>query len=100
MSNLRIIFTQILPNALSPLIVAYTCRIGSAIITAASLSFLAFGIQAPTPEWGALVSAGRSYVRTSPHMTLYPGLFIMITVFAFNIMGDGLRDALDPKLKR
>jgi peptide/nickel transport system permease protein len=100
MSNTRIIFTQVLPNGLSPLIVTYTCRIGSAIIEAAALSFLGFGVPVPTPEWGAIISEGRNYIRTTPSLTLFPGLFIMITVFAFNVLGDGLRDALDPKLKR
>lgn len=100
MSNFRIIFTQVVPNGLSPIIVTVTSRIGAAIIESAGLSFLGFGVPAPAPEWGALISSGRAYIRTAPHLTLFPGLFIMITVLAFNILGDGLRDALDPKLKR
>ncbi len=100
MSNFRIIFTQVLPNGLSPIIVTATSRIGSCTIQAAGLSFLGFGVPAPTPEWGALISLGRNFIRTAPWMTLFPGLFIIITVLAFNVMGDGLRDALDPKLKR
>ena len=100
MSNFRIIFTQLLPNGLSPLIVNTTSMIGTAIIVAAGLSFLGFGIPLPTPEWGALVSAGRNVIRTSWYLTFFPGLMIMLTVLAFNILGDGLRDALDPKLKR
>ena len=99
-SNFRIIFTQILPNGLSPIIVTFTASLGLSIIVAASLSFLGFGVPVPKPEWGALVSAGRNYIRSAPHLTTFPGLFIMITVLAFNLLGDGLRDALDPKLKR
>ena len=100
MSNLRIIFTQVIPNGLSPIIVNTTSMMGTVIIVAAQLSFLGFGIPVPTPEWGALVSLGRNVIRTAPYLTLFPGLFIMLTVLAFNIVGDGLRDALDPKLKR
>ena len=100
MSNFRIIFAQVVPNGLSPIIVMTTGRIGIAILEASSLSFLGFGIPVPTPEWGALVSAGRNFMRTASYLTTLPGLFIVFTVLAFNIMGDGLRDALDPKLKR
>lgn len=96
----RIIFFHILPNCLSPIIVQMTLHIASAIITASSLSFLGLGVPAPAPEWGAMLSIGRQYVRTYPHLTLFPGLAIMITVLAFNLLGDGLRDALDPKLRR
>jgi peptide/nickel transport system permease protein len=99
-SDLRIIATQVLPNGLSPIIVQVTALIGLNIIFAASLSFLGFGIPPPIPEWGALVSAGREYIRTAPWLMTYPGLFIMITVLGFNLLGDGLRDALDPKLKK
>ena len=100
MSNFRIIFTQVLPNSLSPLIVMLTMRMAIAIIDAASLSFLGFGIQPPTPEWGAMVSIGRNYLRMSPYLAIIPGLFIMVTTFACALLGDGLRDALDPKLKQ
>jgi len=100
MSDLRIIFTQVVPNGLSPIIVMTTSLIGVTIIVAAQLSFLGFGIPMPTPEWGALVSTGRGVIRVAPLLTFFPGLFIMVTVLAFNIIGDGLRDALDPKLKR
>ena len=99
-SNLKIIFKQVIPNGLSPIIVAASARIGSCTIQAAGLSFLGFGVPAPAPEWGALISLGRNYIRTAPWMTTFPGLFIIIMVLAFNIVGDGLRDALDPKLKR
>ena len=100
MSDFRIIFTQVVPNGLSPIIVQTTSSIGTSIIVAAGLSFLGFGLPVPTPEWGAMITIGRDYIRAAPHLTLFPGLFIMISVLAFNIMGDGLRDALDPKLKR
>jgi len=99
-SDLRIIATQVLPNGLSPILVQATALLGLNIIFAASLSYLGFGIPAPTPEWGALVSAGREYIRVQPWLITFPGLAIMITVLGFNLLGDGLRDALDPKLKK
>ena len=89
-----------LPNCLSPIIVQATLRVASAIISASSLSFLGLGVPAPSPEWGALLSGGRKYIRDYSYMTLFPGLAIMITVLALNMMGDGLRDSLDPKLKK
>ena len=95
-----IIFKHVLPNSLSPIIVQTTLRIASAIVTASSLSFLGLGIPAPSPEWGALLSAGRAFIRGQSYMTVFPGLAIMVTVLAFNLMGDGLRDAMDPKLKK
>ena len=100
MSTFRTIFTQVLPNCISPLIVTATARIASSVLQAAALSFLGFGVRAPLPEWGALVSAGRNYIRLAPHITLYPGLFIMLVTFACALLGDGLRDALDPQLKK
>ena len=96
-SDLRIIFTQVLPNGLSTILVIATMLLGLNIGFAAALSFLGFGIPPPTPEWGGLVAAGREFVRTSPWLMTFPGLFIMITVLGFNLLGDGLRDALDPK---
>ena len=96
----KIIFTHILPNCLSPIIVQTTLRIASAIIAASSLSFLGLGVPVPAPEWGAMLSEGRAFLRGYSYMTLFPGLAIMITVLAFNLVGDGLRDALDPKLKK
>lgn len=99
LSNRKIIFRHILPNCLSPIIVIATLRLASAIISASGLSFLGLGVPAPSPEWGALLSAGRKYIRSYAYMTFFPGLAIMITVLALNLMGDGLRDALDPKLK-
>ena len=100
MSDLKIIFTQVLPNAISPIIVTFSATIGIAIIVSASLSFIGLGVAPPSPEWGALVSSGRNVLRTAPNVALLPGVFIMLTVLSFNILGDGLRDALDPKLKR
>jgi len=98
-TNGYIILHHILPNCLSPIIVQITLRVGSAIISASSLSFLGLGIKPPLPEWGALLSAGNPYVTTRPYLTVFPGLAIMLTVLAFNMVGDGLRDAMDPKLK-
>jgi len=95
-----IIFYHILPNCLSPIIVQTTLRIASAIISASSLSFLGLGVPAPAPEWGSMLSGGRNYIRCYGYMTIFPGLAIMITVLAFNMVGDGLRDAMDPKLKK
>ncbi len=99
-SDLRIIFSHILPNAMSPVIVQATLGVASAILSAAGLSFIGLGIQPPIPEWGAMLSAGRAYLREYPHMVMFPGVTIMVTIFALNLFGDGLRDALDPRLKR
>lgn len=94
-----IITHHILPNCLAPLIVQATLRTGSAILSCASMSFIGLGIVPPTPEWGAMLSSGREFLRDAPHLTTFPGVAIMFAVFAMNLMGDGLRDALDPKLK-
>ena len=99
-SDWRIIMKHIIPNSMAPIIVQSTLGVASAILNAAGLSFIGLGIQPPTPEWGAMLSGGRSYIRNYPYMTLVPGLAIMITIMALNFLGDGLRDALDPKLKR
>ena len=96
----RIIASHALPNAMSPLIVQASMEIAHAGMTASALSFIGLGIQPPTPEWGALLSAARNQVRYYPFLALFPGLAIMITTLAFNLIGDGLRDALDPKLRR
>lgn len=98
-SDLRIIFKHIIPNCLAPIIIQSTLGVASAILTAAGLSFIGLGIQPPSPEWGAMVSSGRAYIRDFPHMTLFPGIAIMLTILSLNLLGDGLRDALDPKLK-
>lgn len=96
----RILFASILPNAMTPLIVLGTLEIASAILSAAALSFLGLGAQPPTPEWGSMLGAERNQVFTAPHLVFFPGLAIMLTVLAFNLLGDGLRDALDPRLGR
>ena len=98
-SDGRIIFKHILPNCLAPIIVQATLGMAGAILSASALSFLGLGIQPPTPEWGSMLSSARQYIRSYWHMTAFPGLAIMITIFALNILGDGLRDALDPRLK-
>ncbi len=100
LSEFKIIATHILPNCLSPIIVQTTLRVASAIISASSLSFLGLGVPAPSPEWGSMLSRGREFIRTNSYLTLFPGLAIMITVLSLNLLGDGLRDALDPKLRR
>ena len=97
-SDARILFQHILPAAIPNIIVQYTMSIGNSILTASSLSFLGLGAKPPTPEWGLLLSNGRNYVMSSWHITLFPGIAIFLTVLAFNLLGDGLRDALDPKL--
>ncbi len=97
-NNMQILFTRILPNALTPLIVQGTLGIATAILDAAALSFLGLGAQPPVPEWGAMLGSERNQVFTAPHLVFYPGFAIMFTVLAFNLIGDGLRDALDPRL--
>mgnify|MGYP004580086201 FL=1 len=95
----RIILRHIIPNAISPLIVQMAMGIASAGLQASALSFLGFGVQAPTPEWGSMLSSARSFIRDYPHMCIIPGVFIMLTVLSFNLIGDAIRDALDPKLR-
>lgn len=95
-----IIFKHMLPNALSPIIVCFTMGIGDNIATAASLSFIGLGVQPPTPEWGALLSSARTHMINYPFLIIFPGLFIAVTILAANLLGDGLRDALDPKLRK
>lgn len=96
----KVIFKHIIPNCLSPIIVQCTLLIGTSIINASSLSFLGIGVPSPAPEWGAMLSSGRSQIRNAPYICVIPGLAIMCTVLALNLLGDGLRDALDPKLKK
>jgi ABC-type dipeptide/oligopeptide/nickel transport system permease subunit len=95
---LQILFRRILPNALTPLIVQGTLGIATAILDAAALSFLGLGAQPPAPEWGAMLGAERNQVFTAPHLVFLPGIAIALTVLSFNLLGDGLRDALDPRL--
>lgn len=99
-SDAWIIMRHILPNCSAPIIVQATLRVAGAILACAALSFLGLGIQPPTPEWGGMLSASRGYVRDYAYMTIFPGLAIMITIMALNFLGDGLRDAMDPKMKR
>ena len=98
-SGLRIIFKHVLPNAISPLIVQITMGVGTCIMMGASLSFIGLGVQPPTPEWGSMVSEARNFLRQNPELALYPGVCIMISVLSCNLLGDGLRDALDPRQK-
>ena len=97
-SNIYIMRRHILPNCINPIIVLATLDIAHAIIFATGLSFLGLGIQPPTPEWGSMLKAGIPYFRISPHLTFFPGTAIMVTVMAFNFLGDGLRDMIDPKI--
>lgn len=99
-SPLRLLFSRILPNALTPLIVQGTLGIATAILDAAALSFLGLGAEKPTPEWGLMLGEERNSVFNAPHLVFFPGIAIMLVVLAFNLIGDGLRDALDPRLAR
>jgi peptide/nickel transport system permease protein len=99
-SDFRIVFRHILPNITSPVIVQSTLNVGSSILWASSLSFLGLGILPPKPEWGNMLSEAREFIQYAPHLLFAPGLAILLTVLAYNLIGDGLRDALDPKLKR
>lgn len=98
-SDVSIIFRYVLPNALSPIIVQTTLRMATVLLTAAGLGFLGLGVQAPTPEWGTMLSNARMYMRIAPNVAFFPGLAIMIVVMGFNFFGDGLQDALNPRLK-
>ncbi len=98
--NGRILFSHVLPNCLAPIIVQATLTIGTAILDAAGLSFLGLGAQPPLPEWGAMLSDGRSALQTAPWVVMFPGFAILLVVLGFNLLGDGLRDALDPRLKQ
>jgi len=97
--DIRIIIKEILPNALGPIIVVSTQGVASIMLTASSLSYLGVGIQPPTPEWGAIIFEAREFLRIAPYMCILPGFVIVLTALSFNLMGDGLRDALDPRLK-
>ncbi len=93
-----IIFRHVLPNAMAPIIVQATLSLGFAILVAARLGFLGLGVQPPTPEWGTMLGEGRQYIFRAPGLTMYPGLAIFLAVLGFNLFGDGLRDALDPRM--
>jgi peptide/nickel transport system permease protein len=97
-SPLHVLISRVLPNAIPPLIVTATLGIGTAILDAAALSFLGLGAQPPTPEWGTMLGSERNQVFTAPYLVFFPGIAIMLTVLAFNLLGDGLRDAIDPRL--
>lgn len=97
-SKWRILFRRILPNALTPIVVLATLGVATAILDAAGLSFLGLGAQPPTPEWGTMLGSERNQIFSAPHLVFFPGIAIMITVLGFNLLGDGLRDALDPRL--
>ncbi|MCX6044015.1 MAG: ABC transporter permease, partial [Chloroflexi bacterium] len=96
-TNARIIFRHMLPNVLGPIIVLASLGIGSIIILESALSFLGLGVRPPTPSWGIILADGRQYLEYYPHIAISPGVMIVLTVLAFNFLGDGLRDALDPK---
>lgn len=97
---LRIIMRHILPNSIAPILVQYTLGVGNVVLWSASLSFIGMGVQVPNPEWGLMISAGRAYLRDSPHLGIIPGVAIIVLTFALNLLGDGLRDALDPRLNK
>lgn len=99
-TNFEIIMDHIIPNCLAPIIVQISLKVAGAILVTSSLSFLGLGIKAPTPEWGAMLSSGREFMRQNMYLTIFPGLAIVITILSLNLLGDGIRDALDPKLKK
>lgn len=98
-SDFKIMMRHIVPNTLSPLIVQISMGVASGILSAAGLGFIGLGIEPSVAEWGTMLNYGRKYIRTHPHLTLYPGFAIMLTILAFNLLGDGIRDALDPKMR-
>lgn len=99
-STTRIITRHVIPNSFAPVLVSATMMIGHIIMMAAMLSFIGLGVQPPIPEWGSMIAGGRNLIRSCPWMVIFPGIFIMLTVLALNLFGDGLRDAMDPKLKK
>jgi peptide/nickel transport system permease protein len=99
-SNVRIIFRHILPNAVSPVLVSATLGIAGAILTESALSFLGIGVQPPTPSWGNILTSGKDYIEFAWWLSLFPGLAILVTVLSYNLLGEGIRDALDPRVKR
>ena len=99
-NDFTIVLKYIIPNAMAPILVQFTLGIGSSILNVAGLSYIGLGVQPPTPEWGSILTAAKIYIRDAWHISVIPGIFLVVTVIAFNLFGDGLRDALDPKLKR
>ena len=99
-SDTRILWKYIIPNCLSPVIVQASLSVANAILSIAGLSYIGLGIRPPVPEWGAMLNGARNYIRDAAHITVIPGLGIMMTILALNVFGDGVRDALDPKLKK
>lgn len=99
-SDLRIIFRHVLPNSMGPVLVAATLGVGGAILTESALSFLGIGVQPPTPSWGNILTSGKNYIEFAWWLSLYPGLAILVTVLAYNLLGEGIRDAIDPRLHR
>ena len=99
-STARIIRKHILPNALGPIIVSATMSLGSNILSIASMSYLGMGVQPPTPEWGSMLSEGQEFIRSSIHVVLFPGLAILFSALGLNLLGDGVRDAIDPRLRK
>jgi glutathione transport system permease protein len=97
--DVRILFAHLLPNTLATILVIASLRLGTAILTVATLSFLGLGIRPPAPEWGTMLTDGRQYLQIAPHVAVFPGLAIVVTVLAVNLLGDGLRDALDPRVR-
>jgi ABC-type dipeptide/oligopeptide/nickel transport system permease subunit len=98
-TDFSILFRYVLPNCLAPLAVLFTLQMANVILIASGLSFLGLGAQPPSPEWGAMLSQGRTYLQTAPHLSIFPGMAIMVVVLSFNLFGDGLRDALDPRMR-
>lgn len=98
-SHRRIMFTHILPNAITPIIIQFTLGVATVIMAEAALSFLGIGIRPPNPTWGGMIAKGRDFIRSEPHLALYPSIILGMTMIAFNFLGDGLRDALDPRMK-
>ena len=98
-SNLRTIIRHVIPNCMTPMIVSATMGMASQILSATALAYIGLGIQPPNPEWGAMLAGSRDYIRTAPHMLIFPGVMIAVTVLCFNMVGDGIRDATDPKMK-
>jgi len=98
LSNIRVMFVHLLPNVIAPILVTATLGIGGAILTESALSFLGLGVQPPTPSWGNILTAGKDYITMAWWLSLYPGLAILITVLAYNLLGEGLRDVLDPRI--